>query len=78
MGVSVRQTLMGYYYIPTTADSPLNLVGNPEGNEERCRRVVWNNGNSRCDPHSEQTGVAHRMKRALTSKSDLDTVHRWH
>ena len=46
--LAVRQTLMGYYDIPTTVDSPLNLVVNPEGNEERCRRVVWNNGDSRC------------------------------
>ena len=52
--LSVRQTLMGYYL--TTVDSPLKLVVNPEGNEERCRRVVWNNGNSRtgswCGTHA--------------------------
>eukprot|EP00891_Asterochloris_glomerata_P004631 jgi/Astpho2/4631/Aster-x0209 len=45
---TVGQILFAYFQIPSTMDSPLDLVVNPEGNEARSQRRVWNSGDSRC------------------------------
>lgn len=45
---SVRQMLMGYYRLPATAEQPLEVVVNPQGEELRTRRQVFNAGDGRC------------------------------
>ena len=37
--LAVGQTLMGFYLIPTSVDSPVGLVVNPQGIEQRSREA---------------------------------------
>lgn len=45
---SVRQIVLGWYRIPSTASQPLEMVVNPMGLKERSKVRVWNSGDSRC------------------------------
>ena len=38
---------MGYVTIPTTVDQPLDLIINPQGDEMRSTKHVWNKGDQR-------------------------------
>ncbi|KAK9810370.1 hypothetical protein WJX72_009592 [[Myrmecia] bisecta] len=43
----VGQIMYGFYNIPSSTDAPIDIVINPEGDEFRSKRRVWNQGDSR-------------------------------
>ncbi|DBA72591.1 TPA: hypothetical protein ACH3X2_010343 [Trebouxia sp. C0005] len=42
--MTVNQVLFGYYIIPTRPGAPLEVMVNPEGNDARSLKRVWNKG----------------------------------
>ena len=45
---SIGQVLMGVYDLPASMDEVLNIVVNPQGEEERSKERIWNAGDARC------------------------------
>eukprot|EP00887_Chlorella_sp_A99_P007502 scaffold2.g7502.t1 len=72
---SVRQVLLGYYRLPTTAASSLEASINPQGAEERTRRQVFNVGDFRCKLVTlAEPAVANRTRTGSTGSQDEEAA----
>ena len=66
---SLQMILLGYYIIPESAVEKVKLILNPQGAEEKSKRIVWNDGECRC-----KLVLASKHEHVPMVEKDSDTI----